>query len=204
MWQKFEVEIQMRNRIVGGIPKSEEMIKGWLQSRGLEDLEESTKEEMADQLTEGQWQGFKKDDDGLYIEARQVKAMLKEAANIIRHIIKFKGPMRARLAERLFVTPDHISLSCEEPTDCFERPIHVMTRLGPRTALKRCDFVEKAKLVFDLWLLNDGKITGGQLAQLFQYAGEAGLGADRSQGEGKFDVLKLEDCGERAAIGKED
>ena len=67
MWQKFEVEIQMRTRIVGGIPKSPEMIKGWLQSRGLEDLEEATKEEMADQLTEGQWQGFKKDETGIYI-----------------------------------------------------------------------------------------------------------------------------------------
>jgi len=200
MWIKFEVETQIRNRIIGGIPKNPEMIKAWLQSRGLGDLEEKTKAELADQLTEGQWQGFKKDDNGLYIEARQVKAMLKEAANIVRHVIKFKGPMRARLAERLFITPNHISLTCQEATGSIEKPIHVMTRLGPRTALKRSDYVQRPKLKFTLWLLDDGMFDRSHLEHLFNYAGEAGLGADRSQGEGQFDLLCLEMMGEYGTI----
>ena len=192
MWIKYHVAIQIRDRIMGGIPKDPEIIKGWLQARGLEELAEQTVEEMGEQLVTGAWNGFKADEDGLYIEGRQVKAMFKEAANVMRHVIGFKGPMRARLAERLVIKPDRIHLGAKEPSGYLERPIHVMTRMGPRDALKRTDYVEKPKLLFDVWLLDDGMITDEHLRQLLEYAGETGLGADRSQDEGKFDLVEFE------------
>jgi len=201
MWRKYEVELQMRERIVGGIPKDPEIIEGWLKARGLQDVAEATKEEMADQITEGAWQGFKSNQHGLYIEARQVKAMLKEAANIVRHVIKFKGYMKARLAERVFIRPTRISLGVDEPTGTIERPIHVNTRMGPRDALKRCDYVEEAFIAFDMWVLDDGVLTDAHFEALFEYAGENGLGADRSQGEGQFDCVRLEEVGTFDKIG---
>lgn len=203
MWHKYEVVIQIRDRIVGGIPKNPEMIKAWLAARGLEDLEEQTKKEMADQLTEGSWQGFKRDADGLYIEARQVKASWKMAANVIRKVIKFKGPMRARLAERLFITPRLIHLGVQEASGFYEQTIHVIGPRGPRNAIKRCDYVTAPKLEYAIWILDDGMFKKKNLEPLLLYAQEMGLGADRSQGEGQFDVVRFECVGAFETIGGE-
>ena len=194
MWKKYRVIIQIRERIVGGIPKSTKLIEGWLKSRRMADLVEQTAKEMGDQLDEtikGTWTGFKSDKTGLYLEARCVKALLKEAANVIRKLIKFKGFMRARVAERVMVNPSRIYLGVKKPTGNEERPIQVWAGGRPQSAFKRFDYVERPALQFDLWLLDDGVITEKHLCQLLEYGQQAGLGANRSQGEGKFDVVEF-------------
>jgi len=200
MWVKYRVKLQVRDRIMGGIPKQPEMIEAWLKSRDLLDLEEQTKQEMAGQLTDQSWEGFKGDGDGLYIEDRQVKAMLKEAANIVRHVIKFKGFMRARVAERVFVRPKRIYLGVGEADGFVERAIHVRTARGPRDAIKRSDYVSQPAIGFDLWVLGDGVIRETHLQSLLEYAGEAGLGASRSQGEGQFELEELTRVGKFETI----
>ena len=194
MWRHYTVTLQFHDKIVGGIPKSKEMIEGWLKSRGMDDLVDQTVEQMGDQLDETidtMWTGFKSDDEGLYIESRQIKAMFKEAANIIRHAIGFKGFMRARVAEKVFIAPSRVYLGVKQPTGWEEKPIHVMTRQGPRDALKRYDYVEGARITFNLKVLDDEMITDEHLESILEYAQEGGLGADRAQGMGKFDLVEL-------------
>jgi len=194
MWRHYEVTLQFRDKIVGGIPKSKEMIEGWLQSRNMGDLVDQTIKEMGDQLDEiidTMWTGFKADERGLYIETRQIKAMFKEAANIIRHAIKFQGFMRARIAEKVFIYPDRVYLGVTEPTGWEEKPIHVMTRQGPRDALKRYDYVERPMITFNLKVLDDDTFNDEHLEAILEYAQEGGLGADRAQGMGKFDVVEF-------------
>ena len=194
MWRHYTVTLQFRDKIVGGIPKSAEMIVGWLKARKRSELIDQTIEEMGDQLDETidtMWTGFKADEKGLYIETRQIKAMFKEAANIIRHAIKFQGFMRARVAEKVFIYPDRVYLGVAEPSGWEEKPIHVMTRQGPRNALKRYDYVEKPRITFNLRVLDDDTFTDEHLEAILEYAQEGGLGADRAQGMGKFDVVEF-------------
>lgn len=194
MWRHYEVTLQFRDKVVGGIPKSKEMIERWLQARKKPELIDQTVAEMGDQLDETidtMWTGFKADEKGLYIETRQIKAMFKEAANVIRHAIGFKGFMKARVAEKVFIYPDKVYLGVTEPTGWEERPIHIITRQGPRSAFKRYDYVERARITFNFKVLDDGQITDEHLDAILEYAQDAGLGADRSQGMGKFDVVEF-------------
>lgn len=194
MWKHYEVTIQFRDKVVGGIPKSKEMIEGWLKSRHMEDMVDQTVAQMGDQLDNAidtMWTGFKKDENGLYIESRQIKAGLKEAANVIRGAIGYKGYMRARVAEKVFVQPSRIYLGVDEPSGWEEKPIHIMTRQGPRDALKRYDYVERPRITFQLKVLDDGDITEQYLHDMLEWLEEGGYGADRAQGMGKNKLEKL-------------
>ena len=149
-----------------------------------------------DETEKATWVGFKHDEAGLYIEGRQVKAMLKEAASVLR--VRFDiAAFKSKVAERLYVTDQRIHLGVSEPTGSDERPIHVQTPQGPRSALKRSDYVDNAQLKFTIKALDDPMKTireknkvlpSAYVPALLEYASENGLGADRSQENGKFSV----------------
>jgi hypothetical protein len=121
-----------------------------------------------------------------------VKAMLKESANICKTLIPINGKqiaLRSKLAERVFVVERLIPLfpEREEPDRTVERAIHVMTAQDPRDALKRTDVVDLAELTCTLKVLRDKMITLEVLRTILAHASDNGLGADRSQGFGRFD-----------------
>lgn len=217
------------DRLVGGIPKQEKIIKGWQEARwptGLvaEELanegitpETATEQTLEDLGSNAQsedeiaavWTGFAMMQHPQFgeiaaVESRQIKAMLKESANIIKDMpeakVEKKGKdgkvtrttiaLRAKLAERVFPQPKWIPILdvFGEPIkiDNLERPIHVMTRQGPRTALKRTDFADEVILKCELKVLNDGLITENILRAILNHACDNGIGTDRSQGAGTF------------------
>ena len=210
LWKYYKVKLRFRSRCYGGVPKNKDMIRGWLEAKmgsggDTDKLIARTEEEIViavDDAEKQSWCGFKIDvPHGLYIEGRQVKACLKESANILREkigIIAFK----ARLAERVFVLEDRIFLDRQEPDGSVERPIHVMTRQGPMTALKKADYVERAAVDFTLKALDSPMVMSGSknrvppsvyLPVILELAQEMGLGADRSQENGKFEVVEFEE-----------
>lgn len=212
LWRYWKVELAFRNRIYGGVPKSPEMIRAWLEAKLGVSLEtdalvEKTVKEMkadVDQEEKKGWTGFKVNDDGLYIESRQVKAMIKEAAGVLREKLGISA-FKARVAERVFVAALTIPLGRAEPDGAEERPIHVMTKEGPRTALKKADYVENCVLAFTLKVLDAPLTTTAAknkvhpeayLPLLLEWAEVGGLGADRSQGNGKFQVTRFEEVAE--------
>lgn len=204
-------------RLVGGIPRHPEIVKRWQEARFPRDKSKlgngdpQTPGEAADRTVdtlgdqaitdedvEGIWTGFMEyPGGGIAIEGRQVKAMLKESANVLKALLPVRGkpiPLRARLAERVFVL-DRFILVGDEPTGTVERAIHVMTAQGPRTALKRTDYVDDAVVVCTLKVLDDGIINDERLTAILDHASLNGLGTDRSQGNGTFtyDLAKV-DC----------
>lgn len=214
MYVFYEVVIKIRDKICGGIPKAKDVIEKWvgLKIKGAEAQKEVVKETveaMGDQLTEekiaSMWTGFKKDERGPYIEARQVMALLKESANILKGLKPKSGKgskpivnianFRARLAERVFVEPNRIYLGVgpEEPIVFIERTISVMTSQGPRSAWKRVDYVEQPTITFTLRVLNDELIDKEDLDKVLEHGQNLGIGADRSQGYGKFDLVSIEE-----------
>jgi hypothetical protein len=138
--------------------------------------------------------GFKCDDDGLYVEDRQVKAMIKESVNILfageRWGKTKKGP-KGFVAERVFVRPSRIHLGRTEP-DGVELVVgHVTDAKGPRSTLTYHEYVEQADISFQLEVLRD-ELTIKQWAQVWLHAQRNGLGALRSQSHGRFEVTKFE------------
>jgi len=183
MWIRYDVELAFLGRLVGGIPQE------------LSE-EEKNAEQQVFRI------GFHRDEErGLYIEARQIKAGLKKAANVCKKALNFPGYMRARLSERVFIAPNRILLGKSKPDGTFVRFVHVVTQKGPRSAKKLCDYVEKPVISFCLFLLDDGVITERHLIALFDWLGQEGIGAERSQGEGKFLLKKLKAVEKLELIG---
>lgn len=207
MWVYYRLTINCAE-LVGGVPRHPEIVRRWQESRwpakgrsrdgdmpgSVDDATARTVVQLGDQAFAEEdvaavWTGFLSDDTGLVLEARAVKAMLKESANVCKSLVRVNGkpvPLRARLAERVFVEPRLIPLGVAEPSGTREKPIHVMTARGPRTALKRTDYVSDVKLVCRLKVLDDGFITEEMLRTILDHASANGLGADRSQGYGTF------------------
>jgi len=214
LFKHYTLTIKVRNRICGGVPKKPEAIEGWIKasmsdSSRIDTLISETKEAMKvdqldaaaiEDLKKSCWNGFKSDENGLYIEGRQIKAAFKEAANVIKNTVDITA-FKARIAERLFVKEEKVYLHVLEATDSYEGVVHAMTAQGPISALKRVDFVEAPEITCHLKILNEPMITKGKkrlkidqyLDLLLEYMSENGLGAERSQGNGKFEVLRIEE-----------
>jgi hypothetical protein len=174
----------------------------------VESASEQTVEDLGDQALDPDeeaksvWTGFVKNPEtgNIALETRNIKAMFKESANIVKDMKQMKAltggkkiALRARIAERVFVlgmpgeSKKFVDLQVKEPDEALERPIHVMTARGQRTALKKTDLVDDASLHMKLMVLNDGVITEDILRLILEHASWNGLGTDRSQGNGMFE-----------------
>lgn len=162
----------------------------------------------------------------------QVKAMHKEAANILKDLLDISG-FKSKVAERVFVREDRVHLGRMQADGSNEAFLHVMTPQGQRNALKRVDYAVRPLIKFTLKVLNESIATKtpdkeaikaqeqepvddnttdkapakkkkakavpkkkikpiDYLKYIYEYACEGGLGADRSQGHGKFDLVSIE------------
>lgn len=218
MWNEYNLTLNVET-LIGGLPRHPEIVKRWQEAKwpaeskiGPEDPQtpeeaaEATVEILGNQAMSDEdmasiHTGFAERGGVLVLESRQVKAMLKESANIMRPLLPVGGkviPLRARVAERVFVHPKFIPLGCvvpvtnelltvTAPTGTIERPIHVMTAQGPRTALKRTDYIDNAYISCTLKVLDDGMISEKILRAILDHAAENGIGTDRSQGQGTFE-----------------
>lgn len=218
VFTRYACEIQLRGKLLGGIPKDPAIIENWLRARAGIDQEEEVRQAMLrtlvelgaevsehmsyDQLVEAskslaavkQTNGFKRNADGLYLEDRQLKAAIKEAVNILFAGTRWgptkKGP-RNYTAERVFVNPSEIKLGVKEPDGIELLIVHATTPQGPRSSLSYHEFVEQPKLVFEVMVAQDG-IEHDHWPQIWVVAEEGGIGACRSQSYGRFDVVKWE------------
>lgn len=206
LYDVYSTTIRFRNRVCGGTPKNPDLLKGWIAAT-TEHNDATTDQQvnearaaLLEPTEEKSWNGFRGDElHGLYLEARQVKALFRECATMLRvtlekrgskqifqHGFEIKGALNPTHPERLY-------LGTKEPTASAEGPIHVDTAQGPRSAIKRVDYVENAMVTFEIWVLatDSGEsrhIGEKELTRMLKFGQENGLGSDRSQGHGKFDV----------------
>lgn len=207
--------------LVGGTPSDTKKAEGWLRTKLGEGREEQVQalaaeimaergipveEAMQEVLKKEHLNGFKRDKNGLYIEGRQLKACIKEAANIrwpkLRWGPSSKGT-RSYFSEHVFV--DETSLTIKgpgvtynaeqkvwEPTGIQQRFVHTWRGNG----IQYEEYVEDAEI--ECTILTDAEngtkgITDEQWAHLWVTAETNGLGASRSQGFGRFFVIKWEE-----------
>jgi hypothetical protein len=211
LWTSYEARLDFRDKLIGGIPKDPRLIEGWLRARaGLDDplelrlvalqtLAQAGADELPiarqdpiDLATQQRTTGFKTGPDGLYVEGRQVKAMLKESTNIVFAGERW-GPTRKAaksfFAERVFVDPDQITLGLFEPSGVETVVGHLSGPSGPRSTLNKYEYVQHPSIQFRVRVLRDC-VSAEQWRAIWCHAQENGFGTLRSQGFGRFDVVK--------------
>lgn len=217
--ERFLVTLQFRNQVRGGTPKNPDTIRAWLKARINDEAAVDTlaaqavqqmappiapplSEEQIEKVSEAVWNGFKSYDflEGrrLCLEGRQVKAMLKESANILRDVVGVAA-LKSKVAERWFVEEEFLSLGKDQPDGFSEGFVHAMTASGPINALKRVDYLVRPVICFTLRCLiapfvtrTKEKISNEELlTTILEHASWNGLGAERSQEYGRFDVLSV-------------
>jgi hypothetical protein len=216
LYSTYDCQITMRGKLLGGIPKSPEVIEGWLRSRAGINQDEEIRQAMLrtlvelgaevtpemsyEQLSEASkslaavknTNGFKRNDSGLYIEDRQIKAAIKEAVNILYAGERWgktkKGP-RNFTAERVFIGPSEISLGKPEPDGVELMMVHAQTPRGPMSSLSYHEYVEGAVFSFQVQVVRD-EIEAENWPEIWLLCQENGIGACRSQSYGRFDVTQ--------------
>ena len=198
--------------IHGGIPTDPKKAEGWIRSK-LEATDDTVRRMVAQTMLERgvdlealpqgeidqaieevvemrQLNGFKRLNDELCIEGRQVKAMLKEAASIAvagGHVSargwgKTNKGLLNFLAEHIFVAEDKIPLGVTEPSGISQRFVHTWRGSG----IQYEEYITDAKVGFTV--LSDHDF-GEEFWQLVWVLAEKnGLGASRSTGVGTFEV----------------
>jgi hypothetical protein len=191
--------------ICGGVPNSSKVAQGWLKAK-LEASDDLIRQMVAETMAargveydeaveivnrEQNVNGFKADPEhGLYIEGRQVKAAIKEAANVAVAAGKIDGKkwgttnkgLMGFVAEHVMVVEDRIYLGRMEPNGINQRFVH--TFRGSGIALE--EYVSDAKVTFTV--ITDWPFTEEFWAMVWLTGEQQGLGATRSQGFGRYTV----------------
>jgi len=205
----YRISLVMREWLVGGIPKDPDVQKKWLETQGWTPAEadeyvartrKETEEAGGDWVEEAEmegWSGFKSDaTGGLFIETRQIKALIRECATELELTKDRQAGLRQRIQHGLMIKSvqggERLYLGREKPDGDYTGVCHVMTPRGKKAAFKKADYVAGVSITFEVWIVQAAKFTDEKLRKVLFLAQEAGLGANRSQGQGKFDVTAFE------------
>lgn len=197
----FHVELLV-GRIAGGTPTDPRVAEAWLKTKLGVDKDDLIREAVAEVMVERgvgadeatavvsqnkHLNGFRRDDNGLYIEGRQVKAAIKEAANV-RWPKDRWGPSRkgtlSFFAEHVFCQEDRIPLGVTEPSGVAQRFVHTWRGSG----IQYEEYVDDAKLAFTV--ATDHDFSKEEWALLWLTGEQQGIGASRSQGYGRYEVVR--------------
>jgi hypothetical protein len=204
--------------LCGGVPMDPAVVKSWMRTK-LRDTrsdaevaqmiaetmaelgigeDEAIDEAVKKGLMAGM-NGFKHDDNGLYIEGRMLKAALKEAVSVAAAAGKLEmsgwGKTRKFLTNYL---PEHVFIDEEilyifrdgkhvtEPDDKNQKFIH--TFRGDSIGYEQ--YVKGAEISFTV--KTDHPFTEREWAMIWLTGQFQGLGASRSQGFGVYEILSWE------------
>jgi hypothetical protein len=192
--------------IAGGTPTDPKVAEGWIRTKlgATDDLVRQmvaeamvdrgiTADEAAEQVARNKnLNGFKRDHRGLYIEGRQLKAALKEAASCAVAAGKLNGRgwgktnkgLLSYLAEHVFVVEDRLHLGVTEATGINQRFVHTFRGSG----IQYEEYVTDAKV--DFTVIADHDFSENEWAAIWTSGEQQGIGASRSQGYGRYEVTR--------------
>lgn len=212
MFERYAVTLQFENRVCGSVPLSKELVPIWLKSRmpknkpeGEPDME-AVEQEVMDSIQETEERttlGFQLHEDVLVVRGGTIKAHLKDCSNQIKDVVPNPKPvkseakkgikaLRSKVANMVYVEEYWVSLlrddgePVREEDSSYEQPVHVMTPMGPRNALKVIRFVEKPVMRFTLRVLENRQVTADTIRAILEYGSIHGYGGERGMGEGRY------------------
>ena len=222
MWTKYEVEWRFVTKLCGSLPADPELQKKWAESRKprvrppdsksieeiVQEVAESTEEVQSEE--KGLYV-FQRQEGGLVMRMATVRAHIKDCARVLSSLyigrIEKEKSFAVKVINSVYypkevywipifsaVTKEQVSA----PSGQYDKPIHVKTMQGERSALKTFEFVEGAVMRFPLLVLTQpsgrGVISQDDLATVMDYGGTHGYGGERSDGEGRYEftIVKAE------------
>lgn len=214
-WRSLKVIIRFRDKLLAGKPKSLKVAEAMVKARGLEDRlqvkEITDPNEVAEEVKIASEAGLcefhrREGKPGIWYPCNNIKAGLKENWSVMGLSYEKRGSKGA-LAEGVFVYSDVKSAKGDmneldwiflgkEPDGIEEGVVHTNGPTGPRSSLKRNEYVVGREVTFYVNIATAvlSKLDGDQgLAKTLVHFQHHGLGASRSQGYGKFDIVSVED-----------
>ena len=221
IWNQYRISLQFEGEFGGQIPRSESEIKTMLEHRmptrkpeGAVPIDElalevasqvDVQDEDDEEYLPG-WSTFKRNQKGaLMYEGRCVRGHLKDCALQVKEFFPEIKNFRSKVVNRLYVNDTLIPIKDENGNtlvdieDTEVRFIQVMTRQGPRSAIKYIDYVTNPAFDVTIKLLNDTRnpkttrdiITIDHISAILEYGSVHGMGAERSQGWGRYTVTDI-------------
>lgn len=202
LFTRYAVTIAIRDRILGGVPSTDEV--GKIADKLPVSAPVEERQKLAEDKILESTCTFLFDDQAekYYLRDANLVSMMREAADVLQL------PYQARqlLQHGTVVKPPRIYLS-SEVNGHLRRPVHVEVRGIKQSTVKVNTFIEKPTLNFEIWvgkgrgknkrvdgqmkLQEDKRITGDDLKDLLLAGTEVGLGACRAQQWGKFDLIEF-------------
>jgi hypothetical protein len=202
--------------LCGGVPRNDDVVKTWIQTRTATDashrkalevgtkrqtLGEVEKEKLAtidpldpDEEMSKIWVGFSKDEKGLFIRGANVRAHLKDCASVIGQQIKSElKNFRSKFIDRVYILENRLRIEKDGKTlttapEYRDATCQVMTPLGPRTCLKRVDMVPPPCILrATIQLLPGNSINRDAIVACLEYGKVHGFGQDRSLQFGRYE-----------------
>jgi hypothetical protein len=218
-WRRLQVTIQVREWLMAGKPASLDAANAMLKARGLEDQMEAVADIEDPHLREQAAERIAQDEGlcefsrrpgrpGIWMPANNIKAGFKENWSVLGLMKNVIGSRKA-IAEGVFV---FCADSWEKPTEerdwvyLGEAPAGIHTSVshstgpkGPVSSIKRNEYVVRPRISFDVYVAQfaavEEKLSDDDIAKAFIHFSEHGLGACRSQGYGKFDLVEVRELG---------
>lgn len=217
MERRYKIKVKL-DRIDGGIPAHPDVIEVWIK-QGIKTTDEElvdetigslSKEEIEEKL-EKLTTTFKVNSKGQpCLEARCVKAAIKQTADVMGLYGTVTG-LRELVKEGSEIFPKLIPLaSSTEDLQTDTRVVHVKHQGRPASAFKRTKYIEGAVMEFEFHCMDRLAIAealGGKkikkhvvtvklkwIEEIIKHICKyTGFGANRSQGEGKGELISIEE-----------
>lgn len=231
---RFRVAIQFEDKVCGGIPNDPKIVQSWIASKtGIKDEERlramaakfiamdggidpnaSVDLGVLDKAVEDVANVtnlcvFRRDENGIYLENRHIKACLRESTNILYAGTRFgptKKSPKSFVAERLFVEEMRIYLKERDDSNNLRTKRradgtltftgHVSGPTGERAVLTRYEYAIQPEAHFHIRVATDPKnnqlyddLDERRILETLAHCERIGLGALRSQSMGMFKVI---------------
>lgn len=149
---------------------------------------------------EQRWVGFSADELGLFVPGGNVRAHLKDCAGVLTRAMKLGlvdnlGKManfHHHLKCAIYILEDRVHIRDTEgkivtkPSGYRDMTLSPMTAQGPRTCLKRVDYVEDAQIVCTVQMMAYSEVKPAHVQMCLEYGEQHGFGQDRSLQFGRY------------------
>ena len=187
--EKYEVELEFTEPVLGTVPKDKEVYASYIATKAPSPNDGKEEVQTVQEVEEKGWTGFMLDEKGIFIYDYAIRGFLKSAAQALKPQIEVKN-YRGHIDQAVFVFPRKIHFlqkgkPVKEVAGCIERPLRGMTKHGPRVTLARSDYLKAGvRIKFELVVL-PGHVTEKNLREWFGYAELSGFGQFRNGSYGR-------------------
>ncbi len=216
-WYEGELRVGI---LAGGIPQDPNVVESWIKTKlrdirsdaEIQDVIATTMAELG--LSEDEavreasskmvgMNGFKRDETGLYVEGRQLKAALKESVMVAANAGKletgkwgkpdnasYKKQIKGWFPEHFFIVEDRLHLFREDgtPVQVHDGVTQKFVHTHRGDSISYEQFVQNAHVPFTLKA--DFELKEQQWAMIWLTGQMQGFGASRSQEYGRYEMVK--------------